>query len=40
MEEKICKECESEFRVEEIESEYEVQFCPYCGESLDEQDDE
>jgi uncharacterized CHY-type Zn-finger protein len=30
----ICENCESEFRVEELESEYEVSFCPYCGEAL------
>jgi predicted RNA-binding Zn-ribbon protein involved in translation (DUF1610 family) len=30
----ICENCESEFRVEELESEYELSYCPYCGEAL------
>jgi uncharacterized paraquat-inducible protein A len=35
----ICQECESEFRVEELESDYEVCYCPFCGEPLTENDD-
>jgi uncharacterized CHY-type Zn-finger protein len=41
MEEKIiCQECESEFSVVESYSDYEIAYCPYCGEPLGELDDE
>tara|TARA_Y100001973_G_scaffold105824_1_gene180504 strand:+ start:3055 stop:3186 length:132 start_codon:yes stop_codon:yes gene_type:complete len=37
----ICNSCESEFFVEEIYTEAErISFCPYCGEYIEEQDDE
>lgn len=31
----ICINCESEFRVEEVYSDFQIGFCPYCGESLE-----
>lgn len=40
MENIICPECESEFKVVEEYSEYEVCYCPYCGEKLGESDGE
>jgi uncharacterized paraquat-inducible protein A len=30
----ICTECESEFQVVEVESQYHIGYCPYCGEEL------
>lgn len=35
----ICENCESEFSVEAIESDYEVSFCPFCGEAIAGEDE-
>lgn len=41
MEENItCYSCESVFAVVEDYSEFDVQFCPYCGKSLEEHEDD
>jgi uncharacterized paraquat-inducible protein A len=40
METIICQECESEFKVVEEYSEFEIAYCPYCGDPLTEPDDE
>lgn len=36
----ICVNCESEFKIKELYSDFNIHYCPYCGEELDiEQDD-
>ena len=34
-----CSNCEAEFDLEWSDEEYVVEFCPFCGESLDEPED-
>lgn len=31
----ICIQCESEFKIKELHSDYNIHYCPYCGEELD-----
>lgn len=35
----ICNNCESEFVIEEVYSELDVKFCPYCSELIEESDE-
>jgi len=35
-----CNDCGSEFVIQEIETEEEVTFCPYCGHELYETDED
>ena len=35
----VCDGCETEFTIA-AESEVPVQFCPFCGEYIDEDEDE
>lgn len=41
---KTCEECFVSFSVEMLEEEYEedviIEFCPFCGEAIIEDDDE
>lgn len=34
----ICDNCESEFEVEIVHSDFPVAFCVFCGESISEED--
>lgn len=41
---KTCENCAASFSVEMLEEEYEedvvIEFCPFCGEEIIEDDDE
>ena len=34
----VCESCEAEFRIKHSldENYYEIKYCPFCGEELDE----
>ena len=34
-----CTNCEAEFDLEWFDAEYEAEFCPFCGESLDTEEE-
>lgn len=35
----ICMDCESEFKISELHSDYEISFCPYCGTQLETEEE-